>query len=233
MLYVVIPAHLPRLKDLSEAMASADGPWVKFVVVTNTPTPITPQDLDFFSLNRTPIVVTSDDEINLAKWYNHGVNEAQQWDKSYDYNLPTGEPKAIFYMESDVRISYRNIYELETEMHAHDVSQIGPNFHRLPHGHSALGTRRTLDYVDPRYRVCQASMVPISSNHRMDEQFAWHMEADDLEWKAKMDRGSRLSSVRATHTGTLFHQMPAELTEKSIKGTELFKKKWGKTPWMS
>lgn len=230
MIYVVIPAHRPRLDDLIDCIRFADGRYLEYVVVTNDPTPIEPEDLSVLGLeteDRIQIVKDTEDDINLARWYNIGVD----WAQGNQQYVSRDEPIAIFYMESDVRISYPSILALEEEMHHHAVSQIGPNFWDLPEGHMGLGTRTTLEYVYPPYRVCQASMVPIHSSHRMDERFRWWMESDDLEWKCKMDRGSRLSQVPATHPGTLFHAMPPELTEKTVESTERFKKKWGKTPW--
>lgn len=231
MIYVVIPAHRPRLDDLIDCIDFADGLYLEYVVVTNTPDAITPIDLPPLGRYQDHThIVTCDDEINLAKWYNAGVHRAQQLNFLRVDRHPA-EPNSIFYMESDVRISYDSILALEEEMHEHAVSQIGPNFWDLPEGHVGLGTRTTLEYVYPPYRVCQASMVPVSTPHRMDEQFRWWMEADDIEWKCRVDRGSRLSSVAAMHPGTLFHAMPPELTEATVESTERFKKKWGKTPW--
>lgn len=188
-------------------------------MVTTEPNPVTPQDVPGC------FVIKTSAEINLAKWYNLGFEAAK--------SIPgTTE---ILWMESDARLSPDAVYRLQDVLLDWDLSLVGPDFYGREAPPEAYGDT-VLKFDNSRIphtdRVCQVSMAQASSPLRMDERFRWWFEADDLEYRARLDKGTGLVyETGATHSGQLSWDMPAELKAKALEGEKLFREIWGKTPF--
>lgn len=190
------------------------------MVITTDPNPIEPHEV---SGPRGVYVRKTSAEINLAKWYNLGFEAA----------IAFKDTTEVLWMESDVRITPQGVHALQSVLRQRDLSLVGPDFHGRTH---PQGLKVALKYdnspIPYTDRVCQCSMAPAESPLRMDERFRWWYEADDLEFRARLAKGTGLVyGTGATHAGQLSWDMPRELKDKAKAGEQLFREIWGKTPF--
>jgi len=225
---VVIPCHRPRLQDLKECLDAFYAPDGRYRVVVVTTLPDTIYHDDLYDFPGVRVVSTGSDEINLAKWYNLGFD---YWmNGHWEFSRITG----VMWMETDVRITPPNIDALYDAMIEHDLDLVGPDLFGLLRPDEVL-IRREVQPLDHRERLCQVHLAPATSTHRMDERFDWWFESSDLEYKARVAKGTGLvGASRADHTPTYYNDMVKgnrpDLVEKANRGRELFTKKWGHAP---
>lgn len=208
MIAIVVAAHRPRLPDLVQmvdVMEIGTRSNYRLVVVTTQPNPIRYEDLPFdFTL-----VNTFSDEINLAKWYNLGMDKAREFNPGY-----------IIWSETDVRLPPVSIEAMAAAIDdGYDL--VGPNYtDYLPDG--MIEVRENQEY-----RIVIGTMVSGSIIYEADERFAWWYEMDDIEYIARTTgRAGIVGAARASHRGDMVFNMPDALVDVTARGRQLFLEKW-------
>lgn len=157
--------------------------------------------------------------VNLARWYNLGLKAAMQ--DGFDH---------VLYCESDVRILWDDVVNMRDILEYEQLGMVGPDFYNR----NQLGVRRKRGAVPIWDRIAQCFVVPATSVCQMDEDYRWWFEADDLEWRMREWKGTRLVSAPTSFhpfQGTTRLGGDHDRARAIEEGRAKFRKEWGSLPF--
>jgi len=221
-LWVLTCAPRSRMDETASLIESIGAPAV---VVTTLPEPI---PADFLGDDVTVLLFESD-EINISKWWTRGLD----WIASH---YDDGEKWDVLLIESDARMTPRDITRIRRAMRDQDTIMAGGDWRHAMHG-QALQVRRDNTAWVPDPSQADAGRIPgiacvISGEAgiRHDPEFRWWLADDDFEWQHRVNGGTLLvGGVAVNHVGTQGPLTGARLQaweEDQVK----FLAKWGGLP---
>lgn len=206
---VVIPATRSRLDEVEDCIRFM-GPAGEIIVVTNPPDAIKQDDL--FGVAQ--VVTYPSTEVNISKWWNHGQHYAQRGND-------------ILYLESDVRMSWNWVLQLQDALDATNCTLAGVDRCRaVPHGYE---TQRGLGPWDLTHRP---SGVALLARGQMmhDERLTMWFADDDFIWQHRVTFGAVLVGHGFRDADEFSHPDGGE-PASAIADAARFTDKWGRPAW--
>ena len=218
-LAICVPAHNPRLGDLLSFLALAAAPEFTFIIITNEPDPINPDDIPFPGIH---VLNTGSEEINLSAWWNLGHRYAKLL-KLDDFMVT----------ETDCRITPDNIFTLQDAMHKHDLSLVGPNIYGAMEDDEVHITNSVTSWGGRSVykRICQTWMTRTDTLIRADERFVWWYADEQLDMLHRAERnGTGVIGASRYAAPPVQSTDPSECTQRSEgnrTSRRLFQEQWG------
>ena len=208
------PEH--RKQEVVQLLEAAGHDPEYLLTITAEPRAIRPQTIPG------RIITFPERPLNISEWWNLGaefIDNMERGNGNTEWN--------IIYMESDARLSARDVDLLQTALRTHDVGMAGSDWqHALTHD----DVRRGLNDLHPYRLPGFALMVRGELGLRHDPDMRWWFSDDDFEWTARANHGTVLvAGAELYHVGTDGLDSPDKQTyavEDEIK----FKSKWNILP---
>lgn len=207
---IVMPCTFTRAAEVQEALDFMNPPeMVPIYLVVDRTFKI---DWDVTFIERGPLM-------NLSRWYNLGLGIAQA--DGFDH---------ILYAESDVRIDWHDVTRMRDVLVNEQLSMVGPDLYNR----GQYSVRRKRGAVPIWDRIAQCFVIEAAEHARMDEDYKWWYEAENLEWAMRERSGTRLVSAPTSFhpfSGTTQLSGDHERAVAIAEGRAKFKKTWGSLPF--
>lgn len=218
-LYAVACTHRADIDKMNKTLTMMNLPKSKVFVVANGENPPTSKDIPKATILQYP-----DDEFNMAKWWNMGLEYASKKAK--------GKPYEVFVFESSTFATQSTVIQLATALRENDLAAVSPDrWDTLPEGQILIERElKPLDNMAHRM-TGYAFMLKGELELRADPKFRNWYPDDDLEWQARKAGGvGMLGHVTVGHPkyGSPLSPMLQKFADEDLVK---FKNKWGYAPY--
>lgn len=213
--WIVVPCQRSRLPLLATALKSLEHPPDRVVVVATLPDPLTPVDLrgraNHVLLHEAP-------ERHITRWWNRGLDHVRSL-------VAEGDRYEVFGISSDIAGTRDDVPKLRTFMRDNDLAMVGPNYFGSRDRFFRNGEPRTVFDRVPGVNW----MIAGETGIRLDTEFRWWYDADDLEMQARTH--SRTGITPTTISPGDDTPLSDEKQRWAIEDRQKFVEKWGVEPW--
>jgi hypothetical protein len=212
--WVVIPAHRPRLDDLAGCLRTLRHDPHKTVVVWNGD-----QEPPELPCN---VAIDSGTELNISRWWNLGL----------EYVSSNARPvHDVLVLNCDARVTQQGVDRLASALRQWDLAMVGPTY-RGEYNGPETRINRELKPVSHWDRVAGfCFMLARELGIRADERLRWWFGDDDIEWQARRLRGTGLvPGVRVEHPPAGGTRIEGELRSIVGKDAKVFEATWHTLP---